>query len=133
MNRTLVAQVMTTPVVTATEAMPFRDLVALLHARDIGAVPVVALAGQVLGLVSRRDLIPKAAGLVPAAGPRLASRARRRERRQAVACTAAELMTAPAVTVTQEATIEQAARLMRRHGVGRLPVTFRLTGLRPAS
>src|SRR5271169_3193343 len=119
---------MTTPVVTAAEAMGFRDLVALLYARDIGAVPVVALAGQVLGVVSRPDLIPKAGGLVPAAGPRLASRARRRERRQAVARTAAELMTAPAVTVTEQATIEQAARLLRRHGVGRLPVTFRLTG-----
>ena len=42
MNRTLVQEVMTTPVVTATEAMPFRDLAALLYARDIGAVPVVA-------------------------------------------------------------------------------------------
>jgi CBS domain-containing protein len=127
-TRTLVEEVMTTPVVTAAEAMGFRDLVALLHARDIGAVPVVALAGQVLGVVSRPDLIPKAAGLVPAAGPRLASRAHRRERRQVVARTAAELMTAPAITVTEQATIGQAARLMRRHGVGRLPVTFRLTG-----
>ncbi len=128
MNRTLVQEVMTTPVVTAAEAMGFRDLVALLYARDIGAVPVVALAGQVLGVVSRPDLIPKAARLIPATGPRLASRARRRERRQAAARTAAELMTAPAITVTEQATIEQAARLMRRHGVGRLPVTFRLTG-----
>lgn len=42
MTRTLVQEVMTTPVVTATEAMPFRDLAALLYARDIGAVPVVA-------------------------------------------------------------------------------------------
>jgi CBS domain-containing protein len=127
-TRTLVQEVMTTPVVTAAEAMGFRDLVALLHARDIGAVPVVALAGQVLGVVSRPDLIPKAAGLVSAAGPRLASGARRRERRQVAARTAAELMTAPAVTVTEQATIEQAARLMHRHGVGRLPVTYRLTG-----
>lgn len=127
MTRTLVAQVMTAPVVRVTEAMPFRDLVALLHARDIGAVPVVAPAGQVLGVVSRADLILKAAGPVPA-GLRLACRPRRRERRQAVARTAAELMTAPAVTVTEAATVEQAARLMRRHGVGRLPVTFGLTG-----
>ncbi len=37
MKRTLVAEVMTTPVVTATEAMPFRDLAALLYAKDIGA------------------------------------------------------------------------------------------------
>ena len=61
-------EVMTTPVVTATEAMPFRDLAALLYARDIGAVPVVAQAGQLLGVVSRPDLIPKTAGLAAAAG-----------------------------------------------------------------
>ena len=49
MKRTLVQEVMTTPVVTATEAMPFRDLAALLYARDIGAVPVVAPAGPTTG------------------------------------------------------------------------------------
>jgi CBS domain-containing protein len=123
-----VAQVMTTPVVTATEAMPFRDLAALLYARDIGAVPVVGLAGQLLGVVSRPDLIPKTAGLAAAAGlcPGFGSRCR--ERRRALARTAAELMTAPAVTVAPQATVEQAARLMHRHRVGRLPVTSPLTG-----
>jgi len=119
---------MTTPVVTATEAMPFRDLAALLYAKDIGAVPVVALAGQVLGVVSGSDLAAKAAGLATGAGPRLESRSRRRERRRALARTAGELMTTPAVTVAPEATIEQAARSMRRHQVGRLPVKSRLTG-----
>lgn len=128
MKRTLVEQVMTTPMATATETMPFRDLVALLHARDIGAVPVVALAGEVLGVVSRPDLIVKAAGPTTAARARQVSRAHRREHRQALARTAAELMTAPAVTIGPEATVEQAARAMRRHRVGRLPVTFRLTG-----
>ena len=63
MKRTLEQEVMTTPVVTATGATPFRDLAALLYAGDIGAVPVVAPTGQVLGVVSRPDLIPKAAGL----------------------------------------------------------------------
>ena len=37
-------------------------------------------------------------------------------------------MTAPAVTVAPQATVEQAARLMRRHRVGRLPVMSPLTG-----
>jgi hypothetical protein len=50
-KRTLVQEVITTPVVTAAEAMPFRDLAALLYAEDIGAVPVVAPTGQVLGVV----------------------------------------------------------------------------------
>ena len=128
MKRTLVEEVMTTPVVTAGETMPFRDLVALLYARDIGAVPVVALAGQVLGVVSSSDLTAKAAGLAAAAGPRLQSRSRRQERCRAMARTAEELMTAPPVTIAPEATVEQAARIMRRHKVGQLPVTFRLTG-----
>ena len=128
MKRTLVQEVITTPVVTAAEAMPFRDLAALLYAGDIGAVPVVTPTGQVLGVVSRPDLIPKAAGLATAARPRLESRSRRRERYLALARTAGELMTAPAVTVAPEATIEQAARIMRRHRVGRLPVTVPLTG-----
>jgi len=86
-------------------------------------VPVVAPAGQLLGVVSRPDLIPKAAGLAAAAGLRPGFGPRRRERRWAVARTAGELMTAPAVTVAPQATVEQAARLMRRHRVGRLPVT----------
>ena len=128
MKRTLVQEVMTTQVVTATEAMSFRDLAALLYAGDIGAVPVVAPTGQVLGVVSRPDRIPKAAGLAaparlyPGFGPR------RRERRRALARTAGELMTTPAVTVAPQATVEQAARLMRRRRVGRLPVTFPFTG-----
>ena len=63
MKKTLVAEVMTTPVVTAGEAMPFRDLAALLYAKDIGAVPVVAMDGQVLGVVSGSDLTAKAAGM----------------------------------------------------------------------
>jgi CBS domain-containing protein len=37
-------------------------------------------------------------------------------------------MTAPAVTVTPQATVELAARLMRRHRIGRLPVTSPRTG-----
>jgi CBS domain-containing protein len=119
---------MTTPVVTATEAMPFRDVAALLYARDIGAMPVVAPTGQLLGVVSRPDLIPKVAGLAAATGPCPGFGSRRRERRRAMARTAGELMTTPAVTVTPQATVEQAARLMRRHRVGRLPVAFPLTG-----
>jgi CBS domain-containing protein len=90
-TRTLVKQVMTIPVITAAEAMPFRDLVALLHARDISAVRSSPRPGQVLGIVSRVDLI----------------------------------MTTPAVTITPQASVQEAARVMRRHKVGRLPVTKR--------
>ncbi len=129
MKRTLVQEVMTAPVVTAGETMPLRHLTALLYAGGIGAVPVTDPERRVLGVVSHADLIMKAGGLLAApAGPRLESGRRRRERRKATARIAGELMTAPAVTVSPAATIEQAARLMIRRRVGRLPVRDPLTG-----
>ena len=128
MKRTLVEEVMTTPVVTVGPAMPLRHLVALLHASDIGAVPVTDPDRRVLGVVSHADLILKVGSLPAApAGPRLEPR-RRRRRRQAAARTAGELMTAPAVTIAPAATAEQAARLMIRCRIGRLPVRDPLTG-----
>jgi CBS domain-containing protein len=128
-KRTLVDEVMTTPVVTAVQAMPFRHLVALLYSSGIGAVPVIDPEGRVLGVVSNADLTVKACGLPAAsAGPGLQFPRRRRERRKAMARTAGELMTAPAVTVTPAATTGQAARIMSHHRVGRLPVRDPLTG-----
>jgi CBS domain-containing protein len=118
---------MTTDVVTACETTPFQHLAGLLYARGIGAVPVVAPAGRVLGVVSTADLTAKAGGPPAAAGAQLAFPRRRRERRKASARTAGELMTAPAVTITPSATIGQAARIMRQRRVGRLPVTYPLT------
>ena len=79
-------------------------------------------------MVSRPDLIPKATGLAASAGLYPGFGPRRRERRGALARTAGELMTTPAATVAPQATVEQAARLKRRHRVGRLPVTLPFTG-----
>jgi CBS domain-containing protein len=127
-KKTLVQEVMTTAVVTASVTTPYRHLVALLYAKGIGAVPITGPAGQVLGVVSSSDLTAKAAGLPATGGPQLACPRRRRERRKAMARTARELMSAPAITVTPAATIEQAARIMRQRHIGRLPVTHPLTG-----
>ena len=86
MKRTLVDEVMTTPVVTAVEAMPFRHLAALLYASGIGAVPVIDPESRVLGVVSNADLTAKACGLpdpVPGRGcssPGAAANAARRWR-----------------------------------------------------
>jgi CBS domain-containing protein len=122
-----VEEVMTSPVVTAGMTMPLRYLMALLYASGIGAVPITDPERRVLGVVSHADLIIKAGGLLAApTGPRLQSG--RRQRRKAAARTAGELMTAPALTVPPAATVEQAARLMIRHRIGRLPVRDPLTG-----
>ena len=129
MKQTLVREVMTTAVVTAEETMPLRHLMGLLYSSGIGAVPVTSRERRVLGVVSNADLIMKPGRVLTApAGPPLAFGRRRRERRKAAARTAGELMTAPAVTITPAATVEQAARLMIRRRIGRLPVRDPLTG-----
>jgi CBS-domain-containing membrane protein len=115
---------MTSEVVYARLSTPYQELVRLLADRHIGAVPVVDDVGHVLGVVSASDLIVRQGqpgdavqGSVPA------SRQRRVERRNGRGGTAAELMTWPVVTVGPQASVVEAARLLRAHRHKQLPVT----------
>ena len=119
---TLVQDVMTTRVISVTEGAGYKDIVTLLRRHRISAVPVLDAAGRVTGVVSGADLLMKqTASALPVGAVRLAWRLR--ERSKASACTAAELMTSPAVTVRAGADVARAARLMRDRNVRRLPVT----------
>jgi CBS domain-containing protein len=119
-----VRDVMTREVVCARLSTPYQELVGLLAERHVSAVPVVDDARHVLGVVSESDLILKQGQ--PADVVRrslLASRRRRVERLKARGGTAAELMTWPVVTVGPRASVVEAARLLRKHQIKRLPVT----------
>lgn len=119
---TLVQDVMTTRVISVTEGAGYKDIVTLLRRHRVSAVPVLDTAGRVTGVVSGADLLMKqTAPAFPVGAVRLAWRLR--ERSKASACTAAELMTSPAVTVRADADVARAARLMRDRNVRRLPVT----------
>lgn len=98
MKHLKVGGLMTGQVVSAAPAASFKDVAKLLVEHDITGVPVVDEDDRVLGVVSESDLLAH------------------RER------TARELMTAPAVTVHAEQSVADAARLMVRRGVERLPV-----------
>ncbi|MFE5617001.1 CBS domain-containing protein [Streptomyces sp. NPDC056470] len=98
MRQTKVGGLMTDEVVSAIGSSSFRDVAKLLAAHDISGVPVVDADDHVLGVVSESDLLA------------------RRE------LTADGLMTTPAITVHAEQTVADAARLMVRRGVERLPV-----------
>ena len=117
-----VDDVMTTAVVTARPDTEYRALVDLIVAHRFSAVPVVDEFQRVTGVVSEADLLRK----IEYAGtedPRLfEGRRRRGERRKAAGRTAAELMSAPPVTIALGSTITAAARLMDDEGVKRLPV-----------
>jgi CBS domain-containing protein len=119
---TLVQDVMNPRVISVTEGAAYKDIVTLLRRHRVSAVPVLDAAGRVTGVVSEADLLMKqTAPALPVGAVRLAWRLR--ERSKASACTAAELMTSPAVTVRADADVAKAARLMRDRNVRRLPVT----------
>jgi CBS domain-containing protein len=115
--------VMTTQVVTATPAMPFRELVELLGQRRISALPVIDVDRRVVGIVSEADLLVKEAYPHGGgdAGLFAAMRHPRRFDKGAGTC-AGEVMTRRVVTVAVGTPLAAAARLMIRLGIKRLPV-----------
>ncbi|MER6678078.1 CBS domain-containing protein [Streptomyces sp. NPDC000983] len=127
-----VSDLMTAEVVKVRREAGFKEIAKLLAEYDITAVPVVDDDERVVGVVSEADLLRKEAarldttGLLPVLRPGPADRAK------AEATTAEGLMNSPAVTARPRWTAVEAAQLMERHHVKRLPVvdeTDRLVGL----
>ncbi|MFJ2032220.1 CBS domain-containing protein [Streptosporangium sp. NPDC087985] len=128
-----VKDVMTTEVASVNGSTPFKDVAEVLIAHGVSAVPVVDGEGHVLGIVSEADLLHKEEfreryyheGYQPPLRARLRHRLSPKSgdgREKARGDTAAELMTAPAITVRPHVSIVTAMRLMEEHGVKRLVV-----------
>ena len=115
--------VMTTDVVTATPATPFRELVELLEQRRISALPVIDEDRRVVGIVSEADLLIKEA-YPHGGGDAGFFEAMLHPRRfdKGAGTRAEEVMTRRVVTVTVGTPLAAAARLMIRLGIKRLPV-----------
>ena len=126
MRRT-VQDVMTREVVAVSGATPFKELVRLLNVNRVTAVPVLDDTGRVVvGVVSETDLaLKEVAPLREAHTPVFETTQYRSERAKAASLTAAELMTAPAVTAGPEELVAAAARRMHDRKVKRLPVVDR--------
>ena len=114
---------MTQDVVTVDEHASFKEVATLLTERRVSALPVLDGEGRVVGIASEADLLLKEEfPQGPPDGRLFQSRRRRQTRAKAAGDTAAELMTSPAVTIGPDASVAQAARLLHRHGIKRLPV-----------
>jgi CBS domain-containing protein len=126
----IVADLMTRDVVTVVPGTPFKDVVQTLIDHHISAVPVSA-DGDVVGIVSEADLLPKEERMNRRFGPLLEGPRHRRSRVKGAATTASDVMTSPVVTISSQATLAEAARLMEKHAVKRLPVVDdgRLVGI----
>jgi CBS-domain-containing membrane protein len=122
MKKRTVSDVMTRTVVSVSAFTPFKEIVRRMHEYRVSAVPVVDEDHIVLGVVSEGDLILKEDADLEGPPRALDMAQRRRDRSRAAGRVAAELMTAPAITIGPDATLGDAARLMHHRTVKRLPV-----------
>lgn len=110
----LVRDVMTATVVTAAPQTSVRDVAEIMRERNVGAVVLTGADGAPVGFITDRDVaVGVVAGGADAAGP------------------AERHASAPVITGTPEMPLADAAELMARFGVRRLPVLEgeRLTGI----
>ena len=119
--KTSVKEIMTTQVVAVKLGASFKEMASALRENRVSAFPVVDDDGRVIGVVSEADMLAKEVLNADHAGT-LTAMLHRREQDKADGLTARDLMTHPAVTVTPDDSVEQAARLMYTLQVKRLPV-----------
>jgi CBS domain-containing protein len=116
-----VRDVMTTRVIAVAEDADFKQIAHVLRTYRVSACPVVSGGGTVVGVVSEGDLLSKPADPeFPVGLTRL--RWKLEEESKAAAFTAERLMTAPAVTISPDAPVVVAARVMQDRCLKRLPV-----------
>jgi CBS domain-containing protein len=128
-----VKDVMSVNVTAVRPAATFKEIADAFAERKISAVPVVDYDNIVIGVVSEADLLHKLELATSDLHRRLLDRRRvRTAKRKAAGDTADALMSAPAITISPNAKIGEAARLMERERIKRLPVvddSGRLIGL----
>ncbi|MES5819811.1 CBS domain-containing protein [Streptomyces sp. RG80] len=128
MKHNKVGSVMTTDVVRAEYATPFKEVARLLGEHRISGLPVVDEDEKVVGVISETDLMVRQAEMPDPYAPKKRfslgglTRRNRARRVKAKARTAGRLMTQPPVTVHADDTIVEAARTMAQHRIERLPV-----------
>jgi CBS domain-containing protein len=123
MKRWTVGDVMTRDVVSVGEKTTYRELVQTLAAKGISAVPVLNPAGRVAGVVSEADLLHKVEFAGAQEHPKgLGGLIRRAARVKSEADSAADLMSAPAITARPGTSLTEAVKLLDSNNIKRLPV-----------
>lgn len=100
-----VSQIMTTPAVTVEPDAPAEEVAKLLHENRTGSV--IVEADTPLGIVTETDLVRLVA-----------------EEADTTGMTAADLMTTDLVTVDGFEDVEEAARLLKKNRIKKLPVVY---------
>lgn len=125
-----VADIMSHEVITIGRDTPVRDIARLLCTKRISGVPVTEADGTLVGVVSESDLMVHAAAIGEQGGPNpgwwkslFVNKARlARHYARTHGTTAEDVMTAPVLTIGEDAPVAEITRIMGQHGVKRLPV-----------
>jgi CBS domain-containing protein len=122
-----VRDVMSRDVVAVHPTTPLKETARLMSTYGISGLPVIDDAGSVVGVVSEADFLIKERGSEAVRGGPLErflgeSRETHATRSKIGAVTAGEMMTVPALTIEPEASLREAAELMVRERINRLPV-----------
>ena len=127
-----VGDVMTKDVATVSPATPIDDIVRVILDRRLSGLPVIDDRDRVVGVISEADLILIEEYRDSKPPTRFESGHRRAERAKASGTIARDLMTSPAITTLIGTSVFEAARVMHKNRVKRLPVvnvTGKLVGI----
>ena len=125
-----VADLMTRDVLTVTPATPLSAAIQILVDRQVSGLPVVNEAGKIVGVISESDLMWREKGIdtpphimfldsvIYLENPAKYDL----ELHKVLGQTVGEVMTAHAITITADATLPAAARIMHDKKIHRLPV-----------
>ncbi|WP_214411653.1 CBS domain-containing protein [Sphaerisporangium fuscum] len=122
-----VGEVMGRVAIAVAQNTSFADVVETMRRFKVEAVAVVDSERRPVGVVSAHDLLLKEIE-APGAGGVFGGLRHRRERVRATGTTAGQVMTTPAITVTERTPVRDAARVMHDHRVRQLPVIDDLSG-----
>jgi len=121
-RRLLVEDVMSRDVVTVAPTATFHQMIGLMRRHEVSALPVVDDNGTLLGIVSEADLLAKESPPPPRRrwvpeGSQAGAR-----RRKAGGSVAADVLSAPAISIGPRASLPAAARLLEHHRIKRVVV-----------
>lgn len=118
MKKTTVADVMTRTVISAGEDTPFKEIARLMAENGVRGIPVLGEGDQVVGVVSEEDLLRALDGghshlewLIDGRRGDLSGDVNARD-----------LMSTEVVSIGPDQAVDEAARVMLRNGITRLPV-----------
>ncbi|NLN16852.1 MAG: CBS domain-containing protein [Firmicutes bacterium] len=125
-----VRDIMTEDVTTVSEDATIGDAARLMAEKGIGGLPVTDAKGQVVGIITERDLLWRAKELrpptfVPIMGAfiYLENPERfQRDLRKAISMVVGDVMTRGVITVDEDAGVEDVARIMVEKDINRVPV-----------